>query len=132
MKTNQDVVRGIYADFGRGDLAAVLAAFDPHITWNEAENFIYADGNPYRGPAAVATGVFQRIGEAFADFAAVPQSFIDAGSVVIALGRYQGRGRATGAALDAQFAHIWHLEKGKISRFQQYTDTRQWARVAGL
>lgn len=32
---------------------------------------------------------------------------------------------AEGKDLDAQFAHIWWLEGGKITRFQQYTDTAQ-------
>jgi ketosteroid isomerase-like protein len=27
--------------------------------------------------------------------------------------------------LDAQFAHVWWLEGGKITRFQQYADTAQ-------
>jgi hypothetical protein len=35
---------------------------DPSIEWNEAENFIYADRNPYVGPQAVLEGVFTRLG----------------------------------------------------------------------
>jgi ketosteroid isomerase-like protein len=27
--------------------------------------------------------------------------------------------------LDAQFAHVWWLEGGKITRFQQYADSAQ-------
>jgi len=34
----------------------------PDIQWNEAENFVYADGNPYVGPDAVVNGVFARLG----------------------------------------------------------------------
>jgi hypothetical protein len=43
-----DIVKGLYDALGKGDVPAVLGAFDPQIQWREAENFLYADGNPYR------------------------------------------------------------------------------------
>ena len=33
--------------------------------------------------------------------------------------------------VDAQFAHVWQLHSGKVVRFQQYTDTKQWVEAAG-
>lgn len=59
---NRATIQGMYEAFGRGDIATVLAALDPEIEWWEAENFIYADGNPYVGPQAVLEGVFARLG----------------------------------------------------------------------
>ena len=47
---NVQLIRGVYEAFGRGDIPAVLAQMDQSIEWNEAENFIYADRNPYVGP----------------------------------------------------------------------------------
>jgi hypothetical protein len=35
--------------------------------------------------------------------------------------------KATGKPVDAQFAHVFEFRNGKIIRFQQYTDTKQWA-----
>jgi ketosteroid isomerase-like protein len=40
--------------------------------------------------------------------------------------------KKTGTPIDAQFAHVWHVRDGKVMRFQQYTDTRQWAQAAGV
>jgi hypothetical protein len=40
----------------------VIGLLDPQVQWNEAENFIYADKNPYVGPQAVLEGVFMRLG----------------------------------------------------------------------
>ena len=40
--------------------------------------------------------------------------------------------KATGTPVDAQFAHVWQFRGGKIARFQQYTDTKQWAGAAGV
>ena len=123
---NSDVVKAIYDAFGRGDVPAVLGAFDPQIQWSEAEGIYYADGNPYTGPQAVALGVFQRVVSDVAEFAVVPQRFIDGGDTIVVEGRYRGLMKATGTRIDAQFAHVWQLREGKVIRFQQYTDTRQW------
>jgi ketosteroid isomerase-like protein len=130
MDTNGEIVKALYDAFGRGDVAAVLGAFDPEIQWREAESFLYADGNPYVGPQAVAEGVFQRLVSAVGNFAVLPERFIEGSDTVVAEGRYQGTMKATGTAVDAQFAHIWQLRDGKVVRFQQYTDTRQWSEAA--
>ena len=63
-------------------------------------------------------------------FAAQPEQFLDAGDSVVATGRYTGVHRTTGKSIDAQFAHFWKLENGKVTRFQQYADTLQVARAA--
>src|ERR1017187_9682181 len=48
-QANVDLIQSLYAAFARGDGPAVLASMDPAIVWNEAENFLYADRNPYVG-----------------------------------------------------------------------------------
>jgi len=126
-----DIVRGLYEAFGKGDVPAVLGSFDPTIQWREAENFLYADGNPYVGPQAVADGVFQRIVSDVEDFAVVPEHFVESADTVVVEGRYKGKMKATGVPVDAQFAHVWELRNGKVVRFQQYTDTKQWGQAAG-
>ena len=131
MTDNVQIVKNLYQAFGSGDVGAVLGAMDEKIEWMEAEGFLYADGNPYIGPAAVASGVFQRIIMDAENFAVSPSTFIGDGDSVVALGRYTGRMRATGIAVDAQFAHVWRLRDGKITGFQQYTDTYQWRVAAG-
>lgn len=123
--SNLDTVKGLYTSFANGDIPAVLGALDAEAEWNEADNFPYADGNPYIGPDAVLNGVFMRLGGEWDGFAAVPAEFIDGGDRVVVLGRYGGRYKASGRAVDAQFAHVWWLADGKVTRFQQYTDTAQ-------
>ena len=124
---NVDVIRGLYDSFSRGDVPVVLGQMDPQIEWNEAENFIYADGNPYVGPQAVLTGVFMRLGTDWEGFSVAPAKFLDAGDHVVVLGTYSGTHKRTGKAVRAQLAHVWELRDGKVVRFQQYTDTKQFA-----
>jgi hypothetical protein len=126
-QANIDLIQSLYAAFARGDGAAVLASMDPAIVWNEAENFPYADRNPYVGHAAIAEGIFFRLATEWDHFQALPSELLDAGDTVVALGYYKATYKATGAPLNAQFAHIWRLRDAKITAFQQYTDTAQAA-----
>ena len=130
-QANVDLIRGIYAAFAVGDVPAVLGAMSEDMVWNEAENFPYADGNPYRGHDAILGGVFARLGAEWDGFAALPEEFLDAGDTIVVLGRYRGSHKATGRSLDAQLAHVWRLKDGKAVAFQQYTDTLQAARATG-
>ena len=128
---NVDLIRSIYDAFGAGDIPGVVGRMAPDMEWNEAENFPYADGNPYRGPEAILGGVFARLGGEWDGFAAVPEEFLDAGDRVVVLGRYRGTCKATGAALNAQMCHVWRVKDGKAVHFQQYTDTLQANRAMG-
>ncbi len=125
MSPNVQIVSDVYAAFAAADMASVLAVMAPEIVWNEAENFPYADGNPYVGPDAVVSGVFARLAGEWDFWNLEIEQLLDAGDNVVALGRYKARHAATGKDLDAQFAHIWWLMDGKITRFQQYADTAQ-------
>lgn len=131
MPTNAELIKSLYDAFAKGDVPTVLGLFDPQIEWNEADGVRYADRNPYRGPMAVAEGVFGRIISEVDQFAAVPAAFIDGGDRVVVEGRYKGTVKATGTMLDAQFAHVYTLSGGKIVRFRQYTDTAQWKEALG-
>lgn len=124
---NVEIVRGMYDSFGRGDVPSVLGQMHSNIEWNEAENFIYADGNPYLGPQAVLEGVFMRLGTDWEGFSVTPEEWLDAGNRLVVMGIYQGTHKGTGKTVRAQFAHVWSLKEGRVVRFQQYTDTKQFA-----
>lgn len=132
MGKNTEIVKSLYDAFASGDVPAALDTFDAGIEWREAEGLRYADGNPYIGAQAIAAGVFQRLAGDFDNFTVAPANIIDAGDVVVAEGRYRGIVKDTGKRVDAQFAHVWSLKNGKIVRFQQYTDTKQWAEAAAV
>jgi len=126
---NVGLVKSLYEAFGRGDVPTVLAAMDPKIEWNEAENFPYADRNPYIGPGAVVEGVFARLGSEWDGFGLDVEEVLDAGDTVVARGRYKGAYKKTGVRIHAQFAHVWRLRGGKVVAFQQHVDTAQVAKA---
>ncbi len=124
---NVEVLRGAYDAFGKGDIETVLGLMDQSIEWNEAENFPYADRNPYIGPQAILEGVFMRLEEDWEVFRVTPEEFLEAGDRVVALGAYNCTYKVTGREVRAQFAHVWGFKEGKAVSFQQYTDTKQFA-----
>ncbi|WP_282135371.1 ester cyclase [Seonamhaeicola maritimus] len=122
---NVEIIDGMYKAFAKGDIPNVLSALDPNIVWNEAENFPYADNNPYIGPDAVLNGVFARVGGDWDNFTLVDLKLHDmSNNYVLATGRYQGKYKKNGASINAQMSHLWQLKDGKAISFQQMVDTK--------
>ena len=129
-KTNVAIIQGIYSDFATGNVPGVLGVLDAKVEWNEAESFIYGDNKPFIGPDAVVNGVFAKIGAEWDGFTIANLQVLGMDNgMVLATGRYQAKYKKNGVALDAQMAHLWTLKDGKIIKFQQYTDTKQFAEV---
>jgi len=119
------VVQGIYDAFAKGDVESVLAAMAEDIVWNEAENFPYADGNPYVGSQAIVEGVFGRIVAEWDYWVLDLQDKLQHGNRIVFFGRYNAKHKESGKTISAQFVHVWEIENGKAARFQQYADTAQ-------
>jgi hypothetical protein len=116
-------IAALYAAFARKDLESVRSLFDPKVEWNAAENFLYADGNPYIGHDAVMNGIFKRLGQDWAEFSVTAEEILGSGNLIIARGRFRGIFGANGAGVDAQFVQVFQFEGDKISKVQMYTDT---------
>lgn len=130
--SEQDVaiLRTAYAAFNRGNVAAVLEAFDEQIEWTEPGGGKAPRGT-FHGPASVASDVFATIPEQFDEFQARPERFIDAGDGrVVVTGSFRGRTR-DGQALDAPFAHVWQMRDDKATRFEHYVAVQPWTNAWG-
>jgi uncharacterized protein len=124
-------MKGLYDAFASGDVPKVLGSMSEDIEWWEAEGNPWYPGRAFVGPQQVVDGVFARIGVEFEGFEVVPEQFLSDGDQVVMIGRYRGKGTATGKSLDAQTLHLWTVKDGKVVRFQQFADTRQLADVLG-
>ena len=110
---------------GDGDTLGKLLG-DTH--WVEASGGPY--GGVYRGLGEVAENVFGPIGRDVENFSAVPDEILPVGDDrAIALGFYRGR-TATGP-LETRFAHLVTVEDGRVTHFEQFTDTHEWRQAVG-
>jgi ketosteroid isomerase-like protein len=121
---NVQLVQDAYAAFQRGDIPGLLNSLSDDIEW--VEPAVPPLGGVYRGKDGVAE-FFRKVGETseFASFE--PQRFVAQGDHVIALGHYNATVRATGRTYDSDWAMLFVITGGKISKFQEFTDTAAFA-----
>ena len=125
---NVAVVRSVYENFARADIQSVLATLAPDVEWVEGGQEYLPHRGVHRSPGEVAGRVFGMVFANFEEFAVVPESFHDAGDVVVVEGRAVGRTKG-GAQLDAPAAWVWTVRDGRVTRNRNYHDTDAW-RVA--
>ena len=132
MADNVGLVRGAYEAFAKGDVQKVLGLLGDKVEWYEAEHVTYWPGGPFVGPQAVLNGVFARIPQDFDEFKIDVRRIVGCGDTVLVEARYRATVKTTGKPLDVQVAHVWDLRDGKVVRWQQYTDTWQFAQATGV
>lgn len=117
---NVEIVQGIYAAFGRGDVPAILAVQRADATWVIAGQTPYSGS--YRGAAEILQ-FFQNLVGAAEMLAFEPQQFLDAGATVIVLGRENMIAKTTGKQVENRWAHVWTMVDGKVSSFEEFLDS---------
>ena len=122
MPTNKEIIESLYASFATGDVPTVLAGMDPQIEWTEAEGWPLYRGTLV-GPQAIVDGVLMRLGEIGDNFSVHPTQLVAEGDTVVALGTYSWNRKETGEPAEVKMAHVWTLDNGKVTRFQQHVDT---------
>jgi ketosteroid isomerase-like protein len=121
------ILRDGYAAFGRGDIPAVLAVFDPDIEWVEPEGYPW--GRTYRGHDDVV-GLFGAAAELLGpDWRVEPDRFVATEEGVLVLGHH--RGSNAGGPWEVPFAMVWEMRDGRALRFRQYGDTVLMRAAAG-
>jgi uncharacterized protein len=127
--TNLQTVKDLYGAFATGDRDRILEIFDPQIQWVQNEGF--PGGGRHVGAQAVLDDVFAKFRVEWSDWRAEVDNWLDAGDTIIALGKYHGTHKTTGQSMTAAFAHVYWLKDGRITRFEQFTDTRMIAAAMG-
>ena len=127
---NVSLVRSLYDAFNRGDVDAVLGAFDENIEWYEAEGM--PQGGLHRGPQAVAENVFGPISSDIDNFAVNVDEAYAGGDEVVTIATYSGTAHESGKELRQQAVHAWTVRDGKIARFRQFMDTVKYNEVLGV
>jgi len=125
---NVGIVRSIYEAFGRGDVDAVFAAMTENIEWDESPGMPY--GGVYHGRDEIVTKVFGPILTDVDGFTADPAEILPLDdNRVLAQGQHAGHGAR--GPVDARFIHIWTIQDGKVTRYQQLADTKRFCDAIG-
>src|SRR5689334_1234107 len=76
-----------YERFAAGDIAGVLALFDDDLVWSTLPSLPF--GGTYHGPSGAAE-FFSKLPQNFAELNVMPETWIDAGDVVVVQGTHRG------------------------------------------
>jgi ketosteroid isomerase-like protein len=113
---NLDLVRSIYADWARGEMAD--DRFDPGISMIESSAL------PGGGASAEGIDAVRAYMASFAKYweeiRFVPNEFIDAGDRVVVVARLIGRGKKSGVEVSREWAYVWTVQVGKALRMEGY------------
>jgi ketosteroid isomerase-like protein len=121
------VLREVYDAFAAGDGEALGRLIgDTH--WVEASGGPF--GGVYRGLGEIAENVFGPIGRDVQKFTAIPDEILPVGDdKAIGLGFYRGTTKA--GPLETRFAHLGTVKDGRMTHFEQFTDTHEWRQAVG-
>lgn len=126
---NSETIHSLYAALIAGDRDRIDALLHPEFTGLLADGMPFG-GGVHEGPQAMRRNGWGAIGRHF-EAHAKPDTIVDlADGRTLVTGRYHGKGRQGGASLDANFAHVFGFEEGRIRSLEQFTDTARWRDAA--
>ena len=126
---NVDRLRSGYELLGRGTLDVDVIAPDFELV--QASSIIDSAGT-FRGRDAVEEAL-QEVRSSFEDLSFTPEEIIDAeDGRVLVLVHAQGRGRASGTAVDDHIAHLWTFREGRAVRLVIYEEQSEALKAVGL
>ena len=120
---NVTLVQSLYAAFGRGDIATLVAGCTPDVDWHSGSRPDHYPGfGPRKGQKAVEE-FFQIVGENndFSEFS--PREFYAADDKVFVLGHSTMTMRKSGKKFASDWVHIFTIRSGKVARFREFLDT---------
>jgi ketosteroid isomerase-like protein len=121
---NLDVVRGLYAAFGRGDFEAIVEVLDPQVSWR-------TPGAPDLPTAGLRQGI-PAVREFFgllmntldiAEFQ--PEDFLAAGNTVVVLGTSREGPKGNGRLVNFRWVHVFKFRNGRIVQFEEPADVSE-------
>jgi ketosteroid isomerase-like protein len=119
-QSNVQVIQEAYAAFQRGDIQSILNSLSEDVEWIAPG--VEPVAGTYRGKEGAAQ-FFRKVKETVEFSAFEPREYVAQGDRVIALGNYRGTGSATGKSYQSDWVMSFTLRDGKVTKFQEFTDT---------
>jgi uncharacterized protein len=128
-RISADMIREGYERFNRGELEWLFDQMHPEIVWEDSPRM--PDSRSYSGIENV-----RRYLESFArhwdELRWEPEAVVEADDVVLAFVRLVAKGKASGATVDAEIAHVYNLREGLVAHVRTYFDRDEARREAGV
>jgi ketosteroid isomerase-like protein len=122
--SNTQVIKDAYAAFGRGDANAILGMLDDGVEWQAVKGTegVVPTAGLRRGRAEVGE-FFSQVRDSIDFHQFEPRQFVAQGDTVVALGYYSGTAKPTGRTFSADWVMVFTLNDGRVTRFQEFSDS---------
>jgi ketosteroid isomerase-like protein len=127
---NVEAARQVLAAVSRRDLSTLLDLSDPEIEWRSFFAALSETGE-YHGHAGMRE-YMSDLNEAFEWLRPEVGDLLDAGDLVVGVGRIYYRGRGSGVETDSPAGWVFRFRDGKLRRFRAFRDPDQALEDVGL
>ncbi len=123
----EELVAQLYDALAHGDRNALLCLLADDFSAEFADGLPAPVGGVHRGTDAIDNGWWE-LGRRYRVRANPTEWIPTVDGRLLVVGRYRGTARATGAEIDAGFAHLWSVTSDglRLMTLQQFTDTARW------
>jgi ketosteroid isomerase-like protein len=125
---NVALARRMVDAFNRRDIDAIGELSTPDFEWYPAMPGA-VEGGAYRGRAGMESYLAELRGT-WQELSLAVEEFRDLGDRVVILGRVRGRGRGSGAAVEATLGGVLDFRDGRVWRSRNYLDHGEALRAA--
>ena len=116
---------------GVDDVEAFWAMLDEYVVWDLRPAPVVDLDPVYIGRDAVIEGSRHYWGT-WEEYRLDADEIIDAGASVVVVVHERMRGKGSGVPIDRHWAQIWTFHRGRIIRWETFTDKAEALKAAGL
>jgi ketosteroid isomerase-like protein len=126
---NVEIVQRFIEAYNRRDFEGIIELMDP--TFEFRSRFVGIE-SVHRASEGFPHTYFKMLDEAYDRFEVVLSEFIDAGAAVLAAGRAEWRGKASGAQGETPILPAFWLRARKVFRAETFTDRTEALEAVGV
>jgi ketosteroid isomerase-like protein len=129
---NVDAFRRALEAYNRRDIGSFLEAFDPTVEIHPLTLAMFGkEETVYRGHEGIRQFI-RDVDEVLPGIQVEPLEIRDLGERIVANGRLQARGRASGAEVESPIGWLVEFREGRVIRMADYLDPKRALEAAGL
>jgi len=121
-ETNTKLVQQAYQSIRTGDIPSFLNILAEDVLWILPDMANVPFAGTWQGREQVGQ-FFRRMVEVQDVVEFEPQEFIAKREMVVVLGHFTMRVKATGRLSRSQWVHVWKVDEGRIGYMREYVDT---------
>ena len=125
-----EIVRRLYEAFETRDNVSPFEVYDPEIEWYAGVPGVGFEP-VYRGHDGVRA-FWRYFLTSWESIEFRLDDLIDAGDEVVALIWQRNRGRASGAVVEYEYAQVWTLRDGLVTRLRNFLSRQEALKAVGL